>query len=80
MSSFLESTDRLLADIACGRTEDRGLSRQELLHLDALVQDCQRRLKVNTGVKHIFGLLAVDSIVSSGNRGSGIDRSSQYKI
>ena len=71
--SFLESTERLLADMACGRADARGLSRGAILRLTALTGDCLRRLKVNTGVKHIFGLLAVNAIDSSGNRGSGID-------
>ena len=71
--AFLESTQRLLADMLCGRVKDRGLSRASLLRLAALAEDCLRMLKVNTGVKHIFGLLAVDAIDGSGNRGSSID-------
>ncbi len=71
--SFLESTQRLLADMACGRADARGLSRSAIVRLNGLTEDCLRRLKVNTGVKHIFGLLAVEAIDSSGNRGSGID-------
>ena len=72
-AAFLESTKRLLTDMACGRADPRGLDRSALLRLAALTEDCLGRLKVNTVVKHIFGLLAVDAIDSSGNRGSGID-------
>ena len=36
---------------------------------DALAERCAAYLQLNTGVKHIFGLLAVDAIDSDRNRG-----------
>ena len=35
--------------------------------LHALAERCAAMLRVNVGVKHIFGLLAVDAVDSSGN-------------
>lgn len=68
---FLESTRQLLADILCGRQKNsRKLSESDMMRLCALLDRCRDMLRVNTAVKHIFGLLAVDSIVGSGNRGS----------
>ena len=32
-----------------------------MMGLIKLLEDCGERLKVNTGVKHIMGLLAVDA-------------------
>ena len=32
------------------------------MHIYELLRRCEARLRVNTGVKHIFGLLAVDSL------------------
>lgn len=53
----------------CGREEAFGMSREELLRLYGLLGRCQAWLRVNVGVKHIFGLLAVDAIAGGGNRG-----------
>lgn len=68
-ASFADSASELLADMLCGRKPDQGLSREELLRLAGLLERCRAYLRVNVGVKHIFGLLAVDSIAGSGNRG-----------
>ena len=46
---------------------------EQLQRLRALVERCGSYLRVNTGVKHIFGLLAVDAIDSDRNRGNDID-------
>ncbi|MBS5433472.1 MAG: hypothetical protein KHY12_06890 [Firmicutes bacterium] len=67
--AFVESAGELLADMLCGREEAFGMSREELLRLHGLLGRCQAWLRVNVGVKHIFGLLAVDAIAGGGNRG-----------
>ena len=53
----------------CARRDCLGLSHRELRRLCALMDRCAAYLRVNVGPKHIFGLLAVDSIAGSGNRG-----------
>ena len=68
-AAFVEAASALLADMLCGREADLGLSRTRLLRLLALTERCGSYLRVNVGVRHIFGLLAVDSIDSGGNRG-----------
>ena len=68
-AEFLDCARELTADMLCSRKNAPGLSAEELFRLDALLARCCEYLRVNTGVKHIFGLLAVDSISGSGNRG-----------
>ena len=63
-SGFVDSALDLLADMLCARADDQGLSREQLMRLYTLLRRCEAYLKVNTGVKHVFGLLAVDSIPS----------------
>ena len=70
---FIDCVRSLVADMLCSRQKARGMERAELMELYKLLDECAARLKVNAGVKHIFGLLAVNAIDSSGNRGSGID-------
>lgn len=66
---FAQDVSGLLADMLCGREKTVGLSDGDMMRLCALMEKCRDYLRVNVGVKHIFGLLAVDSIDSSGNRG-----------
>jgi DNA polymerase III delta prime subunit len=66
---FLTDTKELLTDMLCGREKSRNLSREDMLRLCKLIDKCIEGLRVNMGVKHIFGLLAVDSIAGSRNRG-----------
>jgi len=68
-AEFVFCTENLLADMLCGRAPDRGMSRSQLLRLSALMGKCSGYMKVNVGVKHIFGLLAVQSIAEDRNRG-----------
>lgn len=65
-SVFFETLRRMTADILCSRRKNPGLSAQSLMRLAALAERCRAYLRVNTGVKHIFGLLAVDSIAEGG--------------
>lgn len=66
---FLDSAVSILEDMLCSRLPDEGMSRKQMMELIRLLESCVYRLRVNVGVKHIFGLLAVDSISGSGNRG-----------
>ena len=61
-ADFVDCTGRLLADMLCSRRKSHPISRADLLRLHGLMDECAARLRVNAGVKHIFGLLAVDSI------------------
>lgn len=63
---FFAAARLALGDVLCRRTPSP-LSSAEAMHLYTLLEKCGDYLKVNTGVSHIFGLLAVDAI--SGNRG-----------
>ena len=67
--AFAEEARDLLTDMLCGREKSRGLERAEMLRLCGLMEKCTEYLRFNVGVKHIFGLLAVDSIAGSRNRG-----------
>ena len=64
-TAFLQCARERVADMLCGRKPALGLSREELAALSALTGRCLQYLRVNVGVKHIFGLLAVDSISGS---------------
>ncbi|MBR5428970.1 MAG: hypothetical protein IK116_00415, partial [Firmicutes bacterium] len=68
-AAFVRAASALLADMLCGREAAPELSRGQLRRLLALTERCGSYLQVNVGVRHIFGLLAVESIDSGGNRG-----------
>ena len=54
-----------LTDALCARRKLKGLSRKDMLRLCGLMEKLSQYQKVNTGVKQLFGLLAVDSIAGS---------------
>lgn len=58
----------ITADILTGRVKLPGLDRAELLHITALLRRCSDYYKANVGTKHIFGILAADT-VRTGSRG-----------
>jgi DNA polymerase III delta prime subunit len=72
MAAFLEAVRLRLSDMLCLRLKSGRLSRAELLGLYRLSERCTQYLKVNTNVKQLFGLLAVDAL-PDGNRGNAID-------
>ena len=72
MAAFLEALRLKLADMLCMRLKSGRFSRAELLGLYRLSEKCTQYLKVNTNVKQLFGLLAVDAL-PDGNRGNAID-------
>lgn len=51
----------IAADMLCKRRDSYSMTAARLASLAALMEKCIGYLKVNTGVKHIFGLLAVDA-------------------
>ena len=59
MRSFIACTLDITADMLTRRRDSMGLDRARLLRLSELLRKCEEYLKVNTSVKHIFGLLAV---------------------
>lgn len=73
-AAFLDSAAEQVADMLCGRKPSR-LDRRSLLALAALLGRCAAWLRVNVGTKHIFGLLAVDSIAGAETEEKTIDRS-----
>ena len=72
MAAFLEALRGLLAQMLCLRMKSGRLRRGELMALYRLSERCTGYLKVNTNVKQVFGLLAVDAL-PDGNRGNTID-------
>ena len=72
MTAFLTALREKLTDMLCLRMKSGRLSRAELFALCKLADRCTRYLKVNTNVKQLFGLLAVDAL-PDGNRGNTID-------
>jgi len=61
-TAFLDCLSACTAQRLTGRKEPEGWSRKNLMDLIGLLDRCGAYLQVNTGVKHIFGLLAVDAI------------------
>ena len=62
MAAFLEAVRQRLLELLSGRQKGGRLSRAEMLRLCALADRCTHYLKVNTNVKQLFGLLAVDAL------------------
>ena len=72
-SDFLEAACERVADALCERRSAHGLGAAQLMALERLLLRCRDYLRVNTGVKHIFGLLAVTVPAGGGNRGNSLD-------
>ncbi|MCR5577105.1 MAG: DNA polymerase III subunit [Oscillospiraceae bacterium] len=67
--AFTQEVRRLLTDTLCFRRKAKKLTRADMLRLCALMDKLAQYLKVNTGVRQLFGLLAAESLGGSGNRG-----------
>lgn len=63
VEQFALATVSRLADMLCGRRDDMGLSRTALMHLVELMETVRQYLRFHVGVKHIFGLLAVKTLI-----------------
>lgn len=72
-ADFLEAACERVADALCERKSAPGLTAAQLMELERLLLRCRDYLRVNTGVKHIFGLLAVTIPAGGGNRGNSLD-------
>ena len=55
---FVQELRSCAVNMLAKRTEPMGLSGDTLMKICRLAEKCEDYLKVNTGVKHIFGLLA----------------------
>ena len=69
LAAFASEVRRCLTDMLCFRRREKRLTRADMLRLCALMEKLTQYLRVNTGVKQLFGLLAVESLAGSGNRG-----------
>ena len=58
-AAFISCLTDTLTDMLTHRRDSMGMSGSRLMELCALMSECTDRLRVNTGVKHVFGLLAV---------------------
>lgn len=59
--ALFEALQLALTDRLCMRRDADGLSRSQMAALAALAARCADYLRVNTNVKHLFGLLAADA-------------------
>lgn len=72
--SFVRAAREALADVLTGRSQ-ADLSARECAWLDALLERSAAYLKLNTGVKHVLGLLAADGMMEEYD-----DQRSEHKI
>lgn len=61
-ADFVRAVRILLTDMLAGRLPELGLPRGELMRLVKLMERAQEYLRFNVSVKHIFGMLSVDTI------------------
>ena len=66
-----------LVNLATGDDYIKAAPRGPLVELYALAERCAACLRVNTGVKHLFGLLAVDSMPAAETEDNQLDRSNK---
>ncbi len=59
---FVDAVSCVVTDILSGREQDCGLSKTKCWAILELMETCKEYLSVNTGVKHVFGLIAVKSL------------------
>ena len=65
---FFDCMYQYLADMLCGRRDNEGMDKRRLTALVELCSLCREYLRLNTGVKHIFGLLAVKAPEAGRNK------------
>lgn len=61
-ADFVRSTIAMLTDMLARRLPDLGMPRTELMRLVKLMERAQEYLRYNVSVKHVFGMLSVDTI------------------
>lgn len=62
MAELLRSISGELTEMLCGRKDSMGMDTEQLFRLERLAETCSEYLEVNTSVKHLFGLIGVESI------------------
>jgi len=62
-AEFVRAAKLLLTDALAGRADGRGISRAELLRLVKLMDRAEDYLRFNVGVRHVLGLLSVETAV-----------------
>ena len=60
--AFVDAVRLVITDILSGREKNQGLTKMKCWMLLELMDTCTEYLAVNTGVKHVFGMVAVKSI------------------
>ena len=60
---FVRAMKLQLTDALCGRAKAAGLPRSELLRLTQLMTKAEEYFRFNVSVKHVLGVLSVESIV-----------------
>ena len=58
-ADFIRCTSNILTDMLTFKRDAMGMKKDELMGLIRLMDECRMYLKVNTGVKHIFGMILV---------------------
>ena len=61
-TAFTDAVKAVITDMMCGREKNHGLTKTKCWMLLELMETCTEYLAVNTGVKHVFGMIAVKSI------------------
>jgi len=61
MTDFCDCTSLRVTQLLCGRETLSGLSRESMMTIYRLLQKCREYLVYNVGVKHLAGLLSVDT-------------------
>lgn len=61
-NAFADAVKCVVTDILSGREKERGLDKNKCWAILELMETCTAYLAVNTGVKHVYGLIAVKSI------------------
>ena len=59
---WMQTVSAVATDLLCGRRRKPALERETCWRLIQLMDRCQEFLKVNVGIKHVFGTIAVKSI------------------
>lgn len=62
MREFVTAVQLRLTDMLCGRTDNCVLGQKELLRLTGLMNTARQYLRFTVGVKHVLGLLSVETI------------------
>lgn len=64
---LLNAIKQRCADMLCGRREPLWEDKKRIMDIVLLMDRCLQYLVVNTGIRNIFGLLAVKSLPADGN-------------